>query len=214
MRTLAVVLLLAAAPALAQASDAPKAEAPASTPAPAPVAPSESKVSLANRTPPSMWLQAGAGAGAALISVPLSLYLAGWIGTVISNNVYVALIPSLLVMGLLPSLAVTAAVVGIGNYYSPGTYPFWRVWGLTTLANIAALIIGGFANVTVGVFTRVLLFAICEAVVLPLVAVPSARWLAKPPPEGVPPSNRLSTLEPWNPGAATRWFVPAAEVSF
>jgi hypothetical protein len=54
------------------------------------------------------------------------------------------------------------------------------------------------------------LFALCEAILLPAVAVPSSRWLAK----SEASTNRLASLEPWNPGAAPRWFFPAAEVSF
>ncbi len=214
-------LLTQDAPAAA-AGDAPLAQpaearpaapaSPAAPLAPTPAPAAEGRISLADRPAPQWWLQAGAGLGAGLISVPVTLYLAGWIGN-LTNNAYVALVPWMLLTVGLPSLAVTAAVVGLGNILSPGRYPFWRVWGLTALANAAAVAIAFFAGVTVGVFGRVLLFAFADALVMTGVATPTARWLENTRP-GEPPKNVLSSLEPWNTGAPARWFIPATEVSF
>lgn len=204
-----------AAPPAEQPADAPKVEpAPAPSPAPTvtPAAPAEEhKVSLADRQMPSIWIQGGAGAVAALISVPVALYVGGWVGN-LSNNVYVGLVSWLTVVSLLPSLAVTAAVVGIGNYYLPGAFPFWRVWGLTTVANMLATAVAWAVGVNVGMLGSIILFAICDAIVLPAVAVTSSRWMAKA--DGAAKAAPLASLEPWNPGATTRWFIPAAEVSF
>ncbi len=193
-------------PAPATPADAPKAEAPVAH------APQASGVSLADRPAPEWWLQAGAGLGAGLVAVPVTLYLASWVGT-LSNNVYVSLVGALLLQALLPSLVVTAAVVGVGNIVAPGRYPFWRVWGATTLANIIGLVIANALQVNVGVFAGIALYGLLDALAMTGVATVTSRWLENKQ-AGVKPDNILSSLEPWNPGAPARWFVPTAEVSF
>ena len=70
------------------------------------VLPGTTHVTLADR--PEWLAQAGAGVGAAVISVPASLYFGAWLAN-LSNNVYVGLVPSLLVMAIVPSLAVALA---------------------------------------------------------------------------------------------------------
>lgn len=155
-----------------------------------------------------LWLyQAGAGVGAALISVPASLYFSAWLGT-LTNNVYAALVPSLLVMAIVPSFAVAFVVTLVGNWASPGTYRFWPTFGVTALVNILALVVGGFAGLSVGVAARVVLFTIAEAIVLPSAATTASTLFAR---------KKETIATAWlsrDPRAPVTWVIPTGEVHF
>ncbi len=155
-----------------------------------------------------LWLyQAGAGVGAALISVPASLYFASWLGS-LTNQVYVGLIPSLLLVGIVPSLAVAWVVTLVGNWKSPGTYRFWPTFAVTLLVNVAALVVGGFAGLSVGVAGRVLLFTLAEAIVLPSAATTASNLFSR---------KKETAATAWlsaDPRAPVTWVIPTGEVSF
>ena len=155
-----------------------------------------------------LWLlQSGAGVGAALISVPGSLYLASWLGS-LTNNVYAALVPSVLLMAVLPSFAVALAVTLVGNWVSPGTYRFWPTFGITALVNIVALVIGGFTGLSVGVAARVVVFTLAEAIVLPGAATTASQLFKRK--QELAPQAWLSN----DPRSPMTWVIPTGEVRF
>jgi hypothetical protein len=173
------------------------------------LAPSVSPVVTSPEPVSSPWmLQAGAGAGAALISVPASLYLGAWLGN-LSNNLYLSLISSMLVMAVVPSVAVAALVTLVGNWSEPGRYRFWPTLGLTAVANILSMVVGTALGLSVGVFGRVALYTLIEAVVLPAAATGSSQLFKRK--SGLPQAQ--AWLSP-DPRAPMTWVVPTAEVRF
>ena len=167
------------------------------------------KLDTAGKPARSAWLvQAGAGAGAALVSVPAALYLGAWLGS-LSNSIIWSIVPSFLVMALVPSLVVAWMVTRIGDLFSPGTFRFWPTFGITLAVNILALVVGGVAGLSVGVFARVLVFTVAEAIVLPAAATGASQLFKR--------KSEPSGAQAWlsrDPRSPTTWVIPTGEVSF
>lgn len=174
MRTLLpmLALMLIAAPALAEGLHSGSG-APAFEPRSDMQLPPEQGGSIAEpeeaRTPRSgpklVAVQFGAGAAAAAISVPLTLWGASAVGT-LSNNLFGAALPSLLMLWVLPPLAVTLAEVLVGNAFGADAKLFpalWAALGTQLVAIVGGVLLGLYA----GNPTHVALFTLGEAILLP-----------------------------------------------
>lgn len=167
--------------------------------------PEASAVNLTPRGAPLHWAaQFGIGAGAAVVSVPLSLYLGQWLGS-LSNNLIGAAVPTLLVIGLLPPALVTLATWIAGNWNQSGTYRWWPAFIATTLINAGMLVAAGYLGVSVGVLAKVIVYTLIQAVVLPGTATAVMRVWPLKEPAVVTSSDRF---------APTTFFAPAARWSF
>ena len=115
--------------------------------------------------PKLLAVQFGAGAAAAAISVPLTLWGANAVGT-LSNNLFGAALPSLLMLWVLPPLAVTLAEVLVGNALGADAKFFpalWAALGTQLVAIVGGVLLGLYA----GNPTHVALFTLGEAILLP-----------------------------------------------
>lgn len=115
--------------------------------------------------PKLLGIQFGAGAAAAAITVPLTLWGASAVGT-LSNNLFGAALPSLLMLWVLPPLAVTLAEVLVGNLFGAGAKLFpalWAALGTQLVAIVGGVLLGLYS----GNPTHVALFTLGEAILLP-----------------------------------------------
>lgn len=206
MRTWLLMSLVLCSPAWALTSSArllTADDAPVASGAPAQMTPSVAH-SNASAKPMHWGLQVGIGAGAAVVAVPMSLYLGQWLGS-LSNSLIGAAIPTLLVIGLLPPALVTLATWLSGNWNQPGTYRWWPALLATTLVNAGMLVAAGYLGVSVGVISRVIIYTVIQALVLPGTATAVMRvWPLKEP-------ALVTSREPFAP---TTYFAPAAGWSF
>jgi hypothetical protein len=180
-------------------------EAP-SSPAVAPVAPD--KVELAPRQvrePLPYGYQFGAGAVAAVIFVPGSLYLGSWLGN-LSNNLIGAAIPTLLCIGLIPPLAITLAEWLAGNWNTPGRYRFWPSFLVNLVVNGVSLAVAANWGLSIAVVERVVLYTIVQAVVQPAGTTLLMRTFPK---EEAP-----KVIASSDPNSPSTFFVPASTWSF
>lgn len=170
---LAVALVLGALPAHAQQS---ARLLPELDPGSAAVAPA-----------PLRWmaLELAAGAGAAVVAVPLTLLASRGVGS-LSNNLVLAAGPALLLFAVLPPLAVAGAEAWMGNRLSPGwgrlRPSLWVALGVQVLTTVAAISLGASAYS----FRDVALLTLAEAVVLPA-SVTLTAHLSRPSSGGAPP---------------------------
>lgn len=188
----------------AVAEDAPVAEpAAVAEPAPAVITPS---VEATPAEEPVGWdVQYSAGAVAALVAVPVSLYLGEWLGS-LSNSLIWSAIPVLLSIGLIPPIAVTAATVIVGNWNTPGRYRWWPALIATTVVNGASLAIGASLGLSVGMVGRVIVYTLAQAVLQPGIAVGIER--AWPRTESAVITLRNEPVSP------STFFVPTSTWSF
>jgi hypothetical protein len=181
-------------------ADAPLAEAPQ---APAPTLTPGNEVS-APKPELHIGYHLGAGAAAAVVFVPTSLYLAEFFAHT-SNNYIVAAIPMLLCLGLIPPIAVTVATVLAGNWKSPKRYRWWPAFLATLLINGISLPIASALGLSVGVASTVIIYTLVQAVVLPGAAVLIEReW----------PRSQPVELTVADPIAPRTFMVPASTWSF
>jgi hypothetical protein len=148
--------------------------------------------------------QFAAGTAVGILAVPGSLYLAEAFGS-LSNNLIGAAIPALLCMGLIPPLLITLATVLVGNWTAPGTYKFWPAFLANLVINGASLAIGAALGLTVGVFGKVLLYTLVQAVLQSGVSTGLERlW----------PNEKPTVIANHDAIAPTTFVAPAGTVSF
>jgi hypothetical protein len=138
---------------------------------------------------PALLWQSGAGVAAAAVSVPASIALGSWAGT-LTNSLPLAGLGGLLIATLLPPSAVTFAAWLAGNLGGPERFRWspalWVAAGVSVASFVAAGLLGLNANEggSVAVYTAV------QAVLLPAAAV-GAMQLTAAPPQPLAPSASL-----------------------
>jgi hypothetical protein len=138
-----VLVLLLSAPSLAETVES----AP-------PTTPSLSQPTVQPRKA-SFFRLFGIGAATTMVITPLSIGLGAWVGTW-SSNLYAAVIPSLLIIMLVPPIVTALVEYGLGNLlWGKGTFKIG--WSLVT-----------------GLLVQVALVVICALVGLPAAAPPGA----------------------------------------
>ena len=76
-------------------------------------------------------------------------------------------------------------------------------------ASAIVLVVGGVAGLSVGVFARVLVFTLAEAIVLPAAATGASQLFKR--------KSEPSTAQAWlsrDPRSPVTWVIPTGEVSF
>ncbi len=106
------------------------------------------------------------GAAAAVIFVPVSLYLGQTLGS-LSNNLIGAAIPTLLCIGLIPPIAITVSMWLTGRREGGNRYRFWPSFFVNLLVNGVSLAIAAQFGLSVGVLPRVVLYTIVQAIIQP-----------------------------------------------
>ncbi|MGQ0508710.1 MAG: hypothetical protein ACT4TC_25700 [Myxococcaceae bacterium] len=152
----------------------------------------------------SFGLQLGVTLGAGVVSVPLALGLATWLGS-LSNSLIWSALPSLLSMALIPPTLTTLVAWWLGNWVNPGRFGFWAPWVVSCAVNVVALIVGGFAGISVGVPVRLLLFSVIDGVLVGGASAATMRlWAerARPP------------IPSFSPGISPTHVVTLGKVSF
>lgn len=185
------LLFLLTAPARAHAAEPRLLLTPDSAAASGSLTETQATPSLAARPWPSQFL---VGAGAAVVAVPGSLLLGSALGS-LSNNLFLAALPSLVLFLALPPLAVTWAEWMFGNWDSPGSARFMpAIW--IALGVHAAAMVGGIASgasyLNLG---SMAILTLIEALVLPAVVTLSMRLLG-PHPEPAAHARRVQRQEP------------------
>lgn len=177
---LALVLTLAALPADARPSGSPRLPSPSLLQAPSLFLfqGASSAGADALGTPgsadeglrPSLLAgEVGAGAVAALLSVPATLWTATWLGG-LSSNLFLAAVPPLVLLAVVPPLAVTLAEVLVGNALAPGQARFSPAFWVTLGTHVLAVAAGVALGLSTQRFGDVALFTLAEAVLLPTAA--------------------------------------------
>ncbi len=119
---------------------------------------------------PDLAIELGAGAGAAVIAVPATLWLASWVGT-LSPNLVLAALPSFLLLAAIPPLAVTWAVwfASGASTARPGRFSP-AIWA-TAVAHVLLVVGATLLGVAAQELGDAALFTLAEAIALPAVAV-------------------------------------------
>ncbi len=182
MRTLLSVVLVSAVVLVGGSADAKPRLLPDSETGREYLDPSSFKLSA---------LQFAAGAGAAVVTVPATLALAGWLGT-LSSNLYLAAIPAALTFVALPALAVTIAEAWVGSWLTGREFrvlpSFWIALGTQTLMLVGGILAGAYAH-NLG---DAALLTVVNMLVLPA-ATTAAMRVFEPAPG---PSSPLETRRP------------------
>ncbi len=209
MRRIAVLLALAlGAPALAQATP-PPADAPLAATAPSPSvtsAPAADVHLSGTERRADLGLHLGFAAGAGVLSVPLGLGLASWVGS-LSNSLIWSALPTLLCMGLIAPTLTTLVAWLVGNHEAPGRYGFWGPWVASVVVNAAALVVAGFAQMSFGLPLQVFAFSVLEGALLGVTSVTTMRLTERS-------SAAVAVLPSFSPGISATTFVPLARSAF
>lgn len=164
-----LVLALFAAPAWAQ--DDARAVTLSSALESDPASASDASMQVSSNAwtgPRLLATQFGAGAAAAAISVPLTLWGASAVGG-LSNDLIGAALPSLVMLLVLPPLAVTLTEFLVGQ--ALGANPrLWSAFFVTMGTQLVAIVGGVLLGVWAGNPTHVALFTLGEAILLPTAA--------------------------------------------
>lgn len=145
---------------------------------------------------PPLGSQLLVGAAAAAVSVPASMFLASWYGTM-PRNLYAALVPTTLFFLVAPPLAVVGAEWLLAKR-TGAEMRFVPTWLVTTGLHLGAML----GAIALGASTRDLgqaaLFTALEVVLLPTAATLTARMMGpkdrSSPPETVLPAARPETM--------------------
>jgi hypothetical protein len=165
----------------------------------------EEQVAAPQLEPIHWGYQFAAGSAAAVVSVPLSLGLAAWVGSW-SNNLYAAALPALFIFGLIPPIAVTLACWIAGNWNTPGAYRWWPSLIANILINGASLFIGAMLGLSFFEAPRVILYTVVQAILQPAASTALMRaWPKSPPPQVI------TVRDPVSPSI---FFAPTSVVTF
>lgn len=157
-------------------------------------------------------LQLGAGFGAGVVSVPASLALSMWVGS-LSSNLLLAALPAVAIFVALPALAVTFAEWAVGNRLSEGSARLspavWAAVGVQVLVMAGAMLMGvhGQNLVDVGLLTLV------DAALLSG-SVFGVMKLTSPRPASAPSARAPAVIDLSRPSASRVLSLPVAAWSF
>ncbi|MBN2360796.1 MAG: hypothetical protein JXR83_15180 [Deltaproteobacteria bacterium] len=124
-----------------------------------------------------------AGVTAAAVAVPTTLALASWLGSV-PSNLYLALLPALLLTVALPPAAVVGAEWLLAEWLAPGNETPWWALGATALVQVGTVTTAMLAGVSTRQQTAALVLAAVEVAVLPAVATAVLRATRSPLDQG------------------------------
>jgi hypothetical protein len=187
--------------------EAPVSAAAAAEPAATPP-PTEARLTPTPQEPIPMGYQFAAGAVTGLVFTPMSFYVANLLGNLTIDTPTLAVL-ALLPMGLIPPLAITTATWLAGNWRTPGRYKWWPSFLATLVINCVSLPIAaavGQLGLSIGMFSRVLIYSIAQAVLQPAAATALMRaW---------PNEQAPTVITNHDPVAPTTYVVRTSSWSF
>jgi len=146
---------------------------------PAPAAESSAAVAAAPHGLHLLGVELGAGAGAALVTVPASLALGSWLGT-LSNDLVSAALPGLAILAFVPPVAVVLSALFAAEALGATGLRAWPALWATLGVHLAVLV----AAVLLGASARNLgdaaLLTAAEMALLPATATGMLHWTARP----------------------------------
>jgi hypothetical protein len=157
--------LTSSARLLADEAPVSAAASPAATTSP----PNEMQLTPTPQEPIAFGYQFAAGAVTGLVFTPMSIYLANLLGNLSIDTPTVAVL-ALLPMGLIPPLAITTATWIAGNWKTPGRYKWWPSFLANLVINCVSMAVGASLGLSIGAFSRVLVYSIAQAVLQPSAA--------------------------------------------
>lgn len=196
-RTLSSAAAASAALLLALAADARAADPEAPSSDPALTAPAEAR--------PVLLVQVGSGVVAAAVTVPASMALGAWVGTLSGSTL--SALPALLIAAVVPPVAVTLSAWLTGNWGGPERFRLNPAIWVTTGVSVASMVAAGFLGLNANEPGRVALYTAAQAVLLPAAAVGTLQWTAAPPPA-------QAALSPGEPRLPKVPSVPVVQFAF
>lgn len=134
-------------------------------------------------------LQAAAGVGAAVLTIPAMMAAGTAIGRS-SSDLSAALVPGILLQAIVPPVAVTLAEWAVGRFALKNGSRFHPTIWLALGVNLVAIVLGSVAGVSTHDATAYSLFTIAQSLVLP--AATTALMYATRRPEAKPqPTSSL-----------------------
>jgi hypothetical protein len=112
-------------------------------------------------------LMFAAGAGAAIVTVPATIALGTWLGS-LSSNLIGAILPSMLLLAIIPPLAITAAAWLVGDLIQKDSVRFGPAFGVAVALQVAGIVIAAVTGVSSANAGSMAAFTAAEALVLPL----------------------------------------------
>lgn len=125
------------------------------------------------------------GAAAALFSTPAALLLGAWAGT-LSNNLYGALLPALLIPAIVPTVATVVTEWMVAERSGKGRFRLIPTLAVTLLAQMALIAGGIFLGVNATVGSGVAIMTLASVVVLPTVTTAMLKATERPPMVSIP----------------------------
>jgi hypothetical protein len=163
-----------------------------------------------NPDTPRLVAHLGVSIAAGFVSVPVGLVLANFFGS-LSNSLIWAAVPALLMMGLVaPTLTALAGwIFGNMNFFGRDDkpFPFLVPWLANVAINVVALVIAGFAGVSVGMPAGLFVLALLDGGAMGGATVGLMRALQRAP---LP----AQTLRSFAPGVSDTTFVSLTQTSF
>lgn len=171
-------------------------------------APPASGVSKNAGERPTLLLQSGAGVTAAAVSVPVSIALGAWVGT-LTNSLPVAALAGLIVATLLPPPAVTFAAWLAGNWGGPERFSWSPALWVAAGVSVASFVAAGFLGLNANEGGSIALYTAVEALLLPAAAVGTMHLTAARPASS---SSARASLLPFEPEDRWRRLSPTGGV--
>lgn len=125
------------------------------------------------------------GMAAALFSTPAALLLGSWVGS-LSNNLYAALVPALLIAGLVPSIATVVTEWMVAERSGKGRYRLIPTLVVTFLVQLGLMAGGILLGVNATQGSGVAVMTLASVVVLPTVTTAMLRLTERSPSVVVP----------------------------
>jgi hypothetical protein len=203
---LAVLALPAGAHAarLLLPDDVPAASAATATPPSATVA-------AERHEPPSFPVHFAVAAGAGIVGAPVGLLLANALG-----NLSISLIPTA-ILGLVPMGVIAPVLTALAGWLfgnakltdADGRFSFWAGAGAAFVVHVVALVIAGFAGVTLAGIPGLILFSVLDGAAMGAASVGVMRFFRKAP-------EPVATLElpSFTPGVSATSVVPLSTMPF
>lgn len=205
-----LALALLALPASAQAARLLLPEdAPAATAAAA--APPSATSAVERHEPPSFPIHFAVAAGAGVVGAPLGLLLANALG-----NLSISLIPTA-IFGLVPMGVIAPVLTALAGWLfgnakltdADGRFGFWAGAGAAFVVHVVALVIAGFAGVSLAGVPGLLLFSLLDGAAMGGASVAVMRLLRK-----APEAVAAVELPSFAPGVSATSVVPLSTLRF
>jgi hypothetical protein len=185
-------------------------EVPAAASA-ATASPPSATVAAERHDPPSFGVHFAVAAGVGVVSAPLSLLLANALG-----NLSISLIPTA-ILGLVPMGLVAPVLTALAGWLfgnrtltdADGRFSFWAGAGAAFVVHVVALVIAGFAGVSLTGIPGLLLFSLLDGAAMGGASVGAMRFFRK-----TPQPVAVLELPSFTPTVSATSVVPLSTIPF